>query len=140
MTDRSSYLSLLASVKTALQDEEIRYRQENLSIAALDLLPKLFMLLACALDELAKADELLPFVPRHKMSPPETPSLLKSSHQVDQLWIVPKLGVDNFDVLGVSLHEEILQIVETSLNVGAELSNSDTLARTYLSTDVISND
>ena len=140
MTDRSSYLSLLASVKTALQDEEIRYRQENLSIAALDLLPKLFMLLACALDELAKADELLPFVPRHKMCSPETPSLLKSSHQVDQLWIVPKLGVDNFDVLGVSLHEEILQIVETSLNVGAELSNSDTLARTYLSTDVISND
>ena len=140
MTDRSSYLSLLASVKTALQDEEIRYRQENLSIAALDLLPKLFMLLACALDELAKADELLPFVPRHKMCPPETPGLLKSSHQVDQLWIVPKLGVDNFDVLGVSLHEEILQIVETSLNVGAELSNSDTLARTYLSTDVISND
>ena len=56
LADRSSYLGLLASVKTALQDEQIRYRQENLSVAALDLLPKLFILLACAFNELAKAD------------------------------------------------------------------------------------
>ena len=98
------------------------------------------MLLACAFNELAKANELLAFIPRHEVCSTETPSLLKSRHQVDQLWIVPQLGVDNFDVLGVSLHEEVLQIVETSLNVGAKLSNCDTLARTYLSTDVISND
>ena len=74
------------------------------------------------------------------MSSSEAPSLLKSGHQVDQLWVVPKLGIDNFDVLGVSLHEEVLQIVETALNVGAKLANGDTLARTYLSTDIISND
>lgn len=98
------------------------------------------MLFACAFYKLAEADELLSFVSRYEMCSTETPSLLKSSHQVDQLWIVPKLGVDNFDVLGVSLHEEVLQIVETSLNVSAKLSDSDTLARAYLSTHVISND
>ena len=140
MTDRCGYLSLLAGVKTALQDEEVRYRQENLGVAALDLLPKLLMLLACALYKLAEADELLSFVPWHEMCPTETPCLLKSGHQVDQLWIVPKLGVDNFDVLGVSLHEEVLQIVEASLDVGAKLSDSDALARAYLSTYIVSND
>ena len=108
MTDRCGYLSLLASVKTALQDEEIRYRQENFSVAALDLLSKLFMLLACALYKLAEADELLSFVSGYEVCSAETPCLLKSGHQVDQLWIVPELGVDNFDVLGVSLHEEVL--------------------------------
>ena len=140
MTDRCGYLSLLASVKTALQDEKIRYRQENLSVAALDLLPKLLMLLACAFNKLTEADELFAFVSGYKMCSSEAPSLLKSGHQVDQLWIVSELGVDNFDVLRVSLHEEVLQVVETSLDVGAKLSDSDALARAYLSTDIVSND
>ena len=108
LADCCGYLSLLASVKTALQDEKIRYRQENLSVAALDLLPKLFMLLACAFNKLTEADELFAFVSWYKMCSSEAPSLLKSGHQVDQLWIVPELGVDNFDVLGVSLYEEVL--------------------------------
>ena len=98
------------------------------------------MLLACAFNKLAEADELLSFVSWYEMCSTETPSLLKSGHQVDQLWIVPKLGVDNFDVLGVSLYEEVLQIVETSLNVRAKLSDCHTLARAHLSTDVISYD
>ena len=98
------------------------------------------MLFACAFNKLAEADELLSFVSRYEMCSTEAPSLLKSGHQVDQLWIVPKLGVDNFDVLGVSLHEEVLQIVETSLDVGAKLSDSDALARAYLSTYIVSND
>ena len=89
MTDRSGYLSLLADVETALQDEKVRYRQENLGVAALDLLPKLLMLLACALYKLAEADELLSFVSWDEMCSTETPCLLKSGHQVDQLWIVP---------------------------------------------------
>ena len=98
------------------------------------------MLLTRAFNKLTEADELLSFVSWYEMRSTETPSLLKSGHQVDQLWIVPKLGVDNFDVLGVSLNEEILQIVETSLNVSAQLSDCDTLARAHLSTDVISYD
>ena len=98
------------------------------------------MLLACALNKLTEADELLSFVSGYEVCSAETPCLLKSGHQVDQLWIVPELGVDNFDVLGVSLHEEVLQIVETSLNVSAKLSDCDTLARAYLPTHVISND
>jgi len=70
LNDSSCDLRLLACVETALQNEYIRNGDEDLGVAALYLLLKLWVLFASALDQLTQADELLALVPRHQVRPP----------------------------------------------------------------------
>ena len=59
---------------------------------------------------------------------------------MNEFRIVPQLRVDDFNILSVSLHEEILQIVVASLYVSAKLADCNTLARADLATNFIRND
>ena len=74
------------------------------------------------------------------MCPTQTPCLLKSSHQVHQLRVVPQLWVNNFNILSVPLHKQIFQVVIATLDVQAELPDSLALACTHLSARLLSND
>ena len=134
LTYRCRNLCLFACVETALQHKQIRNREEDLSIAALDLLFKLLVLLTCALNQLAEADQLFSLVSRHKMSPAKAPCLLKPGYQVHQLRIIPQLRIDNLDVLSIPVHEQVLQVVVAPLYVQAQLSDSLTLTSADLTT------
>ena len=79
MADRCRNLGFFTRVKTALEDEKVWDRQEYFCITALDLLFELRVLLAGALYQLAKADQLLSFVFWHEMSSAEAPGFLEAS-------------------------------------------------------------
>ena len=137
MANRCRNLSFFPCVKTALEDKKVRDCQEYLCIAALYLLFELRVLLAGALDQLAKADQLLPLVLRHKMSTAEAPGFLEARHQMHQLWVIPQLRIDHFNVLRVPLQEQILHIVEAALDVRAQLSHGHALTCTDLTAHLI---
>ena len=59
---------------------------------------------------------------------------------MDEFRIISQLWVDDFDVLGISLDKEILQIVVASLYMGTELTDCNTLARADLAANFIRND
>ena len=117
LTHRCRNLCLFACVETALQHKQVRNREEDLSIAALDLLFKLLVLLTRALNQLTEANQLFSLVSRHKMSPAKAPCLLKPGYQVHQLRIVPQLRIDNLNVLSIPVHEQVLQVVVAPLYV-----------------------
>ena len=51
------------------------------------------------------------------MSPPKAPCLLKPSYQMDQLWVVPQLGVHNLHILRIPLNEQSPQVMKAFLDV-----------------------
>ena len=134
LTHRCRNLCLFACVETALQHKQVRNREEDLSIAALDLLFKLLVLLTRALNQLTEANQLFSLVSRHKVRPAKAPCLLKPGYQVHQLRIVPQLRIDNLDVLSIPVHEQVLQVVVAPLYVQAQLSDSLTLTSADLTT------
>jgi len=106
--DLPSNRGFLARVQTGFQHYQVGNRQEYLCVAAIKLLLKLGILVGSALDQLAEADQLLSVGLRNQMGLAQTPGLLKPSYQVHELWIISKLRVHHFHVLGVSVDEKRL--------------------------------
>ena len=101
---------------------------------------ELGVFLTRSFDKLAEADELFTLVFGDQVSTAQAPCFLESSHKMNEFRIVPQLRVDDFNILSVSLHEEILQIVVASLYVSAKLTHCNTLGSADLAANFIRND
>ena len=64
LDDSCSNLCLLSCIETAFQNKHIRDSQEDLSVAALNLLLEFGIFFASAFDKLTETDKLLSLIPR----------------------------------------------------------------------------
>jgi hypothetical protein len=101
-----SVLCVFANVKAALENKQVRNRKEDLSIATVDLLFELLVLLCGAFDQLAKTNQLVPVLLRHYVCLAQAPVPFESSNCLDKLRVVPELRVDYLYVLCVSFNQK----------------------------------
>ena len=90
---------VVASVQAALEDKQVRNSEEDLSITALNLFLELRILLSSALDERAKADELLAHRFWYQVRATQAPSFLEPCDKMNEFWVVPQLWINHLDIL-----------------------------------------
>lgn len=98
LTNLGRQLRLLPRNDACFEHQQVRNREENFRVAAVELLLELGVLLSCALYHLAEADQLISVDLGDKVCLTQTPCFLEPSDQMNQLRVVSKLRIDDFYV------------------------------------------
>ena len=80
--------NLLVVILQALQNQQLRYNEEDLRVSLLQLLRKLPVLLARRLDHLAEVQQLIECFTVQEVGQPLTPAVLEFNQNFNQLHVV----------------------------------------------------
>ena len=114
--------NLFVVVLETLQDEQLWYNEEYLSVTLLELLKELSVLFSCRLNYLREMQKLIERLAVEEVGETLGPAILEFDQNLDQLGVVLELWIDHFNVL-VVLTQQSLEVVKGFLDSLSQISD-----------------